>query len=367
MILRFRLPPVVLACIAVPALAQQSPRDFQLPPEPTPTATPDVQGPVDTEGAVPIRPRAIPTPTPSPSRQTPIVLPEATTVPSANRPIVLPGSVPANRQAPAAPPIARPSATPTAFADDSVAAEADIAIDPAMPLAGSTPDLPVPDAVSELATGPENPESGLWWIGALAALGLGALGGGYILRRKRAAAIVPPIERPRVERAGEPVGAMTANALSLRIEALRMSRSLLNATLAYRVTVLNRSVSALNEVAIEADLASAHGELPMEQQVAGAGTALEERHATKRLAAGQSARFEGQVTLPLASARVIHQGQVALLVPLLRLRARAAGIEPVARTLAIGPAASGGGSRLVPFNLEDGPRSYEPLAQKTID
>lgn len=391
---RFRLPFLALAILGGPVLApalahaQQSPQDFQLPPAPTPTPTPDVQGPVDTEN--PARPVPSPTPTPAQTPRPTIVLPspQPSPRPSASptaRPTAQATStsrpVPENREAPAAPPsdqqtVSEPEveATPLPGADSSTGLDSTPIVPPAAP----------PSPGPELATGPEDAESGLWWVGALGLLGLAALGGGYALRRRRARAAPPQIERPVVaspplderpaeerpveESATTPVTSATPppNALALRIEALRLNRSFMNATLAYRVTVLNRSASPLSEVAIEADLASAHGDLPVDQQVAGAGTALQERHTTSRLAAGQSARFEGQVTLPLAQARVIRQGNVALLVPLLRMRSRAAGIEPVARTLAIGPAASGGGARLVPFNLDDGPRSYEPLAQKII-
>lgn len=393
---RFRLPLLALAILGAPVLAhaQQSPQDFRLPPAPTPTPTPDVQGPVDTES--PVRPVASPTPAPTlaPTPRPTIVLPSpspsprptarpterATPTPRPATPSPTP--VPQNRNAPAAPPSARQpvpepdiETNPLPGADSSTGLESTPTVPPVV--------APSPNVAPELEAGPDDADNGLWWVGALGLLGLGALGGGYVLRRRRSRA-TPQIERPVVaappaderlteeppleERAVAPAAsaAPPPNALALRIEALRLNRSFMNATLAYRVTVLNRSTSPLSEVAIEADLASAHGDLPMEQQVADAGTALQERHTTSRLAAGQSARFEGQVTLPLAQARVIRQGNVALLVPLLRMRSRAAGIEPVARTLAIGPAASGGGARLVPFNLEEGPRSYEPLAQKII-
>ncbi|UVI40502.1 hypothetical protein [Qipengyuania spongiae] len=395
----FRLPLLALAILGAPAMApvlahaQQSPQDFQLPPAPTPTPSPDVQGPVDTES--PVRPRPSPTPAPTlaPAPRPTIVLPSpqpsprptaqptARATPTPRPATPSPTSVPQNREAPAAPPsgqqtVSEPEVetTPLPGADSSTGLDSTPIVPPAA--------LPSPEP--ELATGPEDAESGLWWVGALGLLGLAALGGAYVLRRRRVRAAPPQIERPVVaspprderqaeespgkESATTPMASATPppNALALRIEALRLNRSFMNATLAYRVTVLNRSASPLSEVAIEADLASAHGDLPVDQQVAGAGTALQERHTTSRLAAGQSARFEGQVTLPLAQARVIRQGNVALLVPLLRMRSRAAGIEPVARTLAIGPAASGGGARLVPFNLDDGPRSYEPLAQKII-
>jgi len=120
-------------------------------------------------------------------------------------------------------------------------------------------------------------------------------------------------------------------------------------------------------VVIEADLGSASGDRPVEEQVAMTTTALEPRHTMPRLAPGQSARFEGRLQLPLKQAGIIRQGNTPLLVPLLRLRTTAEWIEPQAQTLAIGQQGTGGSSRLQPFRLDEAPRGYEPLAQRALD
>ena len=106
--------------------------------------------------------------------------------------------------------------------------------------------------------------------------------------------------------------------MSLSVEALRLDRSLFNATLGYRITVRNPDGRALNGVVVEADLVSARQDLPTEKQLASPHSPLARQHSSERLGPGQSQRFEGQVRLPLAEASAIRQGNIGLLVPLLQ-------------------------------------------------
>lgn len=182
----------------------------------------------------------------------------------------------------------------------------------------------------------------------------------FVFRRKRGEDPPPQIIAPHVP-AAEP-----GEALAIAVEAIRMDRSVLNATVGYRVTVRNRTARALNAVSVEADLASAGADRPAEQQIASPQQALTPRHTAERLAPGQSLRFEGQVRLPLAEASAIWQGRIGLLVPLLRVRALADGAAPVATTLVIGRA-EGSSARPQPFRFDEPPRSYAPLAQRVLD
>ena len=187
-------------------------------------------------------------------------------------------------------------------------------------------------------------------------------GAGLFAWRRRSAQGVPAIVTPFVP----PAEAAPGDALALSVEAVRLDRSVLNATVGYRVTVRNRTAQALTGIAVQADLVSASRERPAEQQLASPGQALTPRHTADRLAPGQSLRFEGQVRLPLAEASVIRQGRLGLLVPLLRMRATAAGALPVATTLVIGRS-EGQTARPQPFRLDEPPRSYAPLAQRVLD
>ena len=198
------------------------------------------------------------------------------------------------------------------------------------------------------------------WI-ALGGGTLVVLGAALFLWRRRAAPPAPAIMAPRAAAPQDEPG----DALSIAVEAVRMDRSVLNATVGYRVTIRNRTSRALVGLAVEADLVSASGDRPAEQQLASPDQALTPRHAADRLAPGQSLRFEGQARLPLAQATAIWQGRVSLLVPLLRLRATAGGAVPVATTLVIGRS-EGAAARPQPFRLDEPPRSYAPLAQRVL-
>lgn len=353
--------------VAAPAAAQDA-RDFQLPPGPTPTPESRVQGPVDPEAPVPQRPRAIetarpaaPTPAASPTPQS--VRPQASATPSPAPPGT--AAPPARR----APPASRTASLP---ADPLPAGEPPNPSAPlAAPMASATPIQPwaPPPAPAGAAGRPgdqvtieptgsgQNPVA---WL-ALAALGAG-LAIALFLWRRRTRRALPEFVPPVVP--APPAG--HAAALAIGVEAVRLDRSVLNATAGYRITLRNRTAQAITGICIEADLISANRERPVEQQLASPGQPLTPRHAAERLAPGQSLRFEGQVRLPLSEVSAIWQGRVGLLVPLLRVRATATDALPVATTLVIGQA-GGAGARPQPFRLDEPPRSYAPLAQRTLD
>jgi hypothetical protein len=355
--IRFASALSVLALMAAaPIAAQQAARDFQLPPAPAPTQESRVQGPVDEDAPVPVRPRAIetarpsaPTPTPSATAAPTIVLPP----PAASR------TAATARTQPTAvlPTTARNVPTPLAPIEQPAAA-APVTISPPFPAASS----PAPQASAPVAAAEESTFPWLWVAFGL----LAAAGGAFLmLRRRHTASETPTILAPLAP-ATAPAPALATEALAISVEAVRMDRSVMNATVGYRVTLRNRTTQALSGLAIEADLVSASKDRPAEAQLASPGHALTPRHAAERLAPGQSLRFEGQVRLPLAEASAIWQGRVGLLVPLLRVRATAAGAKPIATTLVIGRR-EGGAARPQPFRLDEPPRSYAPLAQRTLD
>lgn len=361
--------------VTVPAtVSAQSAQDFQLPPNPTPTPTPTVQGPVDLESGAPAVPRPIVTPVPRPV-PAPVPTPAPTAVAT---PIPTPG--PATRQQPG-PTATQPAnrQTPTTSATTATApigTEQGIGQStPGETIPGEAPgasfDLPPPPASAAPATRPDvattegESTPAWWWLAGLAALALLAFAVVWWRRQSRAAPL--RIEPPVVRKDANPAATAQRAALTLRPEAIRLTRSVMAATLSYRLTVLNRGTEALTNVVIEADLGSASGDRPVEEQVAMATRALEPRHTLPRLGPGQSARFEGKVQLSLAQAGVLRQGNTPLMVPLLRLRTTAEGIAPNAQTLAIGQQGTGGSGRLQPFRLDEGPRGYEPLAQRALD
>ena len=365
MLTRLRLPLVALVLAAPAGLAAQSVQDFQLPPNPTPTPSPNVQGPVDAEGAVPVRPRVIATPTPTPA---PRPAPSATAQPVPT-PTPTPSATPRSNASQPAAPIAstQPRSLPTAQERLPLDPGETAPIVPAPVPTGETTPVPTPTAtVSETAGTPAPDESaeGTDWLwpavggGLLALLGLG-----YFVSQRRRAAPPPEIERPVVAAAS---GKAASHEIQISAEAIKLTRSVMNATLHYRVSLLNRSSGALKDVDLGADIVSAHGGLPVEQQVASAAQPLEKRHSFGRIAPGQSVRYEGQLTIPLSQARVIRQGNAALFVPLLRLRLDGASEEPLVKTFVVGLGVPNGG-RVMPFRIDEGPRSYASTAARALD
>ena len=346
----------LLALLSSAPLAAQAARDFQLPPAATPSPDTRVQGPVDTDAPVPVRPRAIETarPTPAPS-------PTATAAPA----VVLPAPTPSRtaaqpRQATERPAAAVPRASAASAAVSSPQPTVAAPIDSAARLPLPSPTVAGAPA-APIATAQRPAEAPLPWVWiALGGLVL-AVASAFLVRRRRKDTATPEIVVPFAPTASDP-----AEALAIAVEAVRMDRSVMNATVGYRVTIRNRTAQPLSGVTVEADLVSASGDRPAEQQLASTAHALTPRHAAERLAPGQSLRFEGQVRLPLSEASAIWQGRAALLVPLLRVRALASEALPVVTTLVIG-SAEGSSARPQPFRLDEPPRSYAPLAQRVLD
>ena len=365
---RFHLPLVALVLAAPAALSAQSANDFQLPPNPTPTPTSRAQGPVDTESdALPNAPRVIETPTPTPAPR-PSATVQALPSPTPS-PVPSPTSAPAIRTTapqPRVTPRPQPSALPTA--EERLPLDpgetAPMVPAPVPSVAATSVPVPVPSlpaADEEIESEPAATPEWLW--PALGGGLLALLGIGYFTTRRRRTAAPPEIERPIV---GSTSGFAAPNEVQIRAEAIKLTRSVMNATLHYRISLINRSTHALSQVAVGADIVTAHGGVPVEDQVASVTQPLEVRHRFERIAPGQSVRHEGQITIPLAQARVIRQGRTALLVPLLRVRLDGASEEPLVQTYVIGQGVPGGG-RVTPFPMDDGPRSYEPIAARAID
>lgn len=358
---------VALVAAAPASLSAQSVQDFQLPPNPTPTASPRAQGPVDTEsGNLPVTPRVIATTTPTP-RSTSTVQPLPTPTATPESPADPASESPLAPNRPTVAPRSQPTALPTG--------EGRLPLDP-----GETaPIVPAPQPTeqpafqptrtassppsSDLARDSVIEESPNWLWPAVGGSLLALLGLGYWLSRRRSHPSVPEIERPVVSSGS---GFAKPDDLQLRAEAIKLTRSVMNATLHYRITLINRSIHAVPNVSLGADVVSAHGGVPVEEQIASTSLTLEKRHDFGRIAPGQTVRFDGQVTLPLSQARIIRQGPAALFVPLLRLRLDRTGQRPVVKTFVIGLGVPNGG-RVMPFRIDEGPRSYEPIAARALD
>ena len=355
----FRLPLFLLLLGSPAMLAAQSVQDFQLPPNPTPSATPEAEGPVDPQGGLPSRPRVIVTPTPTPS---PSAAEAAEGSEAAERPQLSSGS---ERQEPS--PVRELSHTvagQTATPALPEAEEGAIARDPVPdqpPPSGAVPSGPPTQAQSEGISSADESRSWLWPAiggGLLASFALG-----FLFARRRREIAPPLIERPKVGGAG--LGP-PAKALTIQAEPIKLTQSVMNATLHYRLVLTNRSGTALGAADVGVDMVGAHGSAPVEEQVANRAHKLDIRHRVERISPRQSVRYEGQLAVPLAQARIIRQGNAALFVPLLRVRIDGIGDEPVLKTFVVGQG-TGDGGRVMPFRLDEGPRTYQPIAARVID
>jgi hypothetical protein len=181
------------------------------------------------------------------------------------------------------------------------------------------------------------------------------------VRRPIGPVTAPQIERPRlapsVGRAAEP--------LQVSLEPVRLSLTLVNATLAYRLEVTNRGSTVLTGLAIGADMISAHASISREEQMSGPhpgnGSASEPAQRIERIEPGERRIVEGEFRLPFRQIVPIRRGNAALLLPLARFRLECEGAAPMVRTFAIGQPGQGKG--LQPFRLDQGPRIYPRLTQ----
>jgi len=368
---------MLAAPVAAPVAAQVT--DFRLPPGPTPT--PRVVGPLpDT----PV-PRASATPTPTPTATAAPPAPAA--APPAGAPTVNIPAPTATVRPRAAAPSRRGAPTPLPSPTAGAA-----------PLAPPTPAAPAPTATASAATGPavvapapsatEAPRRSWWpWIALVFALAAAAAAALVWLRRKvgpLGPVVVPEIERPRVPAAplAEPAAPTPApepepesrpesepaeaHPLHIAIELRKLSLTLMNATLGYRLTLTNAGAEPLRDLAIAADLIGAHGSLPREAQLAGPVTELPIHHRLAGLAPGESGDVAGELRVPLSELRTIAQGRAQLFVPLARFRIASDGQEPRCFTLVAGQPSPSGNGAIQPVRLDHGPRIYDGLAGRAF-
>ncbi|GGD98157.1 hypothetical protein GCM10011515_17440 [Tsuneonella deserti] len=195
----------------------------------------------------------------------------------------------------------------------------------------------------------------------------------FVRRRAGDEAEAPLIERPvaappRADNiVAEPPVAVSGPRLTIEARALRLARSMMYATLSYEVVVTNRSGQPLTDVRLGADLVTAHARIPTEQQIADPLVPLDPVRTIERIDPGASVQVSGELRLPVAQIRPIPHGKAVVYVPLLRVRAQAQGIEPLARTFVVGLRPAGMGQRLQPFRLDEMPQTYSAVSQHALD
>lgn len=166
---------------------------------------------------------------------------------------------------------------------------------------------------------------------------------------------------------------ISAEPLAFVLEATRLSATLVNATLSYRLTVTNHGPVALSDIAIGGDMISAHASRAMEEQLGLSGPDLPDLHRIADLAPGEQVVLAGEMRLPLAAVTPIRNGSAQLFVPLARIDAwaTAAGGGAVRARAAflVGqspPLPEAINARLQPFRLDLGPRVYDQIGQRAL-
>lgn len=235
-----------------------------------------------------------------------------------------------------------------------------------LPIPPSTDPAPRPGE-SEPATTVSADEWQLW-AGAAALLALLAGVVIFFVRRRRARAEPPEIERPSVAQAptAPSITPTSVEALSVKAEAVSLTRSFVYATVQYRLSVTNRSTSAIENAAVEGDLVAAHNGKPVDQQVAGSDHSLEQRHLIERISPGQTITLEGTLQIPVAQIQPIQQGNLPLFVPLMRWRVTNGAGEAIAQTFVVGLRGQVSGGRLQPFRLDEQPQTYSQIGSRAL-
>ncbi len=263
----------------------------------------------------------------------------------------------------------------------------------------SPPTATIPGAPAQLREG--LPVWLFWLVGSAALLALLAAGAWFWLRRGEVAEFLAPVVvRPKIDPDAPPAGKPRAKLpfglaeppaptfgkgastpeeelsddalpaedgpLSFALEARQLAISLAAATLTYRLTLTNSSKTALHGIAITGDMISAHASASQDEQLTPDGSALSPCHKIDYLAAGKSAQVIGELRLPLTMIKPIRRGDLALFVPLARLRIEAAenGNGAIVKTALIGQRSPRPTAGLQPFRLDLGPRVYREVTQK---
>lgn len=361
----FRLPPGA----GQPTPAPAGPPAGDLPPRPLPEAAPEPSSPPPSPSA--------PAVTLPPAPETPPPRPEARRTDSAP-----PAAGPTRRARETGAPAASASTGRVGLPDSAGAAGPSIAATPA--------DRPrQPAAPAPAAPGNRSP----WRLAALlTGLAAGLLLAGLAHRRRardnprggaqaprdRAGAPrpdsgaappepgpAPPPHSPRDDRSAASVRPAPAPAAAPEIafEAVRLTLSLRNATLQYRLTLSGGGMAVPARVAAGLDMIAAHASLGAAELLLGDA---EPRHDGSQ-EPGRDLVWTGELRLPLDRIPPLRQGASALFVPLVRITLAADG-EPLRRiALVIGEPPADPAGRLAPIRLEAGPRVVSRLAARQLD
>ncbi len=155
--------------------------------------------------------------------------------------------------------------------------------------------------------------------------------------------------------------------IQLKAEAQSLSRSLMAATLTFKLDIRNLGTQTIRDIAIDADLVTAHGKAPVGQQVANADSELPSLQIIPEIKGQDVYSITGEFRLPVNQIRTISQGAATLFVPLLRVRAVMPGKTSVVQTYVLGILPATGQGKLQPFRLDEMAQTYRNIGLRLLD
>ena len=175
-----------------------------------------------------------------------------------------------------------------------------------------------------------------------------------------------PKREPKASAKAKPKSKPAAASLTLVFEAQKMSATLLNTALTYRLTMTNTGKKPLKQLVISGEMIAAHSAMTSADQAADDAADLALCHRQPSLAPGETCEVLGTLRLAIAAITPIRSGDAALFVPLVRLLATADGKPKLARASFVIGEPSPADARLKPFRLELGPRIYAEISQREL-
>jgi hypothetical protein len=349
---------------------------FSLPPStrPSPKPTPPASGPI-------IAPLSSPTPA-GPIVATPTPAPSAAPTLSARTPA--PVATPVRRPADVT---AQPAPSPTPVATPTNAAAVPETTPTTAPIAEPTPAATAsePTTVEQPSGGISN---GLWVAIGAALLGIVALGG-FLLGRRRGAReeeVVEPVEPQPVVAPPEPARAASGTVniparrrapdeasprLEITLIPKRAGTNLMSAAVDYRVVIRNAGTVAARDIRFAMYMLSASARQAQDLQMIFAA-AIEQPVVTPfDLAPDQEMDLFGMAMLPREQVNVMTIDGKPWFVPVLAMKAEyrwgenvgAPGVATAAHMIGID---RGEGAKMAPFRLDGGPHMHPEVAERKV-
>jgi hypothetical protein len=178
----------------------------------------------------------------------------------------------------------------------------------------------------------------------------------------------PSDEAPEstIAAASTPAAVLPPLPVQLKAQALSLSRSMMNATLNYRLGLTNLGSHPLQEISIRANVVSAHGKAPANEQLADADSDLDFVSLLAEIKPGDNQSLDASFQIPISSIRALMQRNAYVFVPLLRVRIEVEGKDPMIKTFVVGMKPAEGRGKLLPFRLDEMAQTYREIGLRLL-